>query len=133
MAHFNRVILAGNLTRDPEIRYLPSGQPVANFALAVNERYKQNGERKERVSFFDCAAFGRIGEVVAEHVGKGSGVLLEGRLRQRRWEDDGGGKRSKVEVLVDAVRFLGGRREDDATAEGPSGAAGDPSDDEFPF
>lgn len=121
MANFNRIILAGNLTKDPEIRYLPSGQSVTNFALAVNERYKQNGEKKEHVNFFDCAAFGKVGEAIAENMGKGSSILLEGRLRQRRWEDDRGNKRNKIEVLVDSVRFLGNRRGEDNAGDVPDG------------
>ena len=110
MANYNRVILAGNLTKDPEIRYLPSGQSVTNMTIAVNSRFKQNGEIKEEVSFFDLAAFGKTAEVCAEHLVKGRPVLIEGRLKQRRWEDDRGNKRSKVDVLVDHVQFLGAPR-----------------------
>jgi len=104
---YNRVILAGNLTRDPEIRYLPSGLPVVNFSIAVNSRYRQNNELKEEVSFFDIVVFGKTGENCAEYLSKGRGVLVEGRLRQRRWESEGT-RRSKIEVVAGIVQFLGG-------------------------
>jgi len=106
MVTFNRVILAGNLVRDPEIRYLPSGLSVTSFGIAVNSRYKQNNELKEEVSFFDILVFGKTGENCAEYLSKGRPVLVEGRLRQRRWETDGA-KRSKIEVVADNVQFLG--------------------------
>src|SRR3989304_5411132 len=103
MVAFNRVILAGNLVRDPEIRYLPSGLSVTSFAIAVNSRYRQNNELKEEVSYFDIVAFGKLGETCAEYLSKGRPVLVEGRLRQRRWESEGT-KRSKIEVGAEAAR-----------------------------
>jgi single-strand DNA-binding protein len=109
MVTFNRVILAGNLVRDPEIRYLPSGLSVTSFGIAVNSRYKQNNELKEEVSFFDIVVFGKLGENCAEYLSKGRPVLVEGRLRQRRWEAEGA-KRSKIEVVADGVQFLGAPR-----------------------
>src|SRR3972149_6355018 len=99
MVAFNRVILAGNLVRDPEIRYLPSGLSVTSFAIAVNSRYRQNNELKEEVSYFDIVAFGKLGETCAEYLSRGQPVLVEGRLRQRRWESEGT-KRSKIEVVA---------------------------------
>ena len=134
MVTFNRVILAGNLVRDPEIRYLPSGLSVTSFGIAVNSRYKQNNELKEDVSFFDIVVFGKLGENCAEYLSKGRPVLVEGRLRQRRWETEGV-KRSKIEVVADGVQFLGGPK--GSGAEGgpggapPQGPAG-PGDD-IPF
>ena len=99
MVAFNRVILAGNLVRDPETRFAPSGLAVTGFGIAVNHRYKSNNEVKEEVSFFDIVVFGKMGENCAEYLSKGRPVLVEGRLRQRRWEADGV-KRSKIEVLA---------------------------------
>jgi len=129
---FNRVILAGNLVRDPEIRYLPSGTPVATFAIAVNYRYRQNAETKEEVSYFDIVVFGKAGENCAEYLSKGRAVLVEGRLRQRRWEAEGT-KRSRVEVVADNVQFLGAPR---GGAEAPAevkASAPEAPDDDIPF
>ncbi len=139
MVTFNRVILAGNLVRDPEIRYLPSGLSVTSFAVAVNSRYKQNNELKEEVSYFDIVVFGKMGENCAEYLSKGRPVLVEGRLRQRRWEAEGV-KKSKIEVVADNVQFLGSPR-GAGGAGGAEGAAGGPGaapapagqDDDIPF
>ena len=135
MVTFNRVILAGNLVRDPEIRYLPSGLSVTSFPIAVNSRYRQQNEVKEEVSFFDVVVFGKTGENCAEYLSKGRPVLVEGRLRQRRWEAEGV-KRSRIEVVADNIQFLGGPRGAGAEPEragsgAPSGAA--PPDDDIPF
>ena len=134
MVTFNRVILAGNLVRDPEIRYLPSGLSVTSFGIAVNSRYKQNNELKEDVSFFDIVVFGKLGENCAEYLSKGRPVLVEGRLRQRRWEAEGV-KRSKIEVVADGVQFLGSPKGGAAEA-GSGGAhpqAQEGPDDDIPF
>ena len=134
MVTFNRVILAGNLVRDPEIRYLPSGLSVTSFGIAVNSRYKQNNELKEDVSFFDIVVFGKMGENCAEYLSKGRPVLVEGRLRQRRWEAEGV-KRSKIEVVADGVQFLGAPKGSTAEA-GPGGAppqAAEGPDEDIPF
>ncbi len=130
MVAFNRVVLGGNLTRDPEIRYLPSGTSVASFSVAVNSRYRQNNEVREEVSFFDIVAFGKLGEICAEHLSKGREVLLEGRLRQRRWESEGV-KRSKIEVVADNVQFLGGPKGGGSSA--PAASPPDAGDDDIPF
>ncbi len=134
MVTFNRVILAGNLVRDPEIRYLPSGTPVTSFAVAVNSRYKQNNEIKEEVSYFDIVVFGKQGENCAEYLSKGRPVLVEGRLRQRRWESDGV-KKSKIEVVADGVQFLGSPRGGGgAEAQGqPGPQAPAAPDEDIPF
>jgi len=134
MVTFNRVILAGNLVRDPEIRYLPSGLSVTSFGIAVNSRYKQNNELKEDVSFFDIVVFGKLGENCAEYLSKGRPVLVEGRLRQRRWESEGT-KRSKIEVIADGVQFLGSPKgaapEAGAGGSQPQGPEG--PDEDIPF
>ena len=99
---FNKVILMGNLTRDPEVRTTPNGQSVANFSLAVNRTWKgQDGQQQEAVSYIDCVAWGKPGEIIAQYLSKGRPVLVSGRLDQRSWEDkETGAKRSKVEVVV---------------------------------
>ena len=134
MVAFNRVILAGNLVRDPETRFVPSGLAVTAFGIAVNSRYKSkaSNEVKEEVSFFDVVAFGKTGELCAEYLSKGSPVLVEGRLRQRRWEADGV-KRSKVEILADNVQFLGSPRGQASESAGPAAVPPETPDDDIPF
>lgn len=119
MAGFNKVVLMGNLTRDPELRYTPSGTPVANFGLAVSRRFKQGDELKEEVCFVDIVVFGKQAEHCGQYLSKGNGVLVDGRLQQRRWESEDGQKRSKHEVVAQAVTFLPKRGEAAATASGP--------------
>ena len=103
--YYNKVILVGNITRDIEIRYTPSGTPISNFSLAINRKYKQGEESKEEVSFFDVTAFGKQAELCKKYLGKGDGVLIEGRLQQERWEKNGE-KKSKIKVIAEVVRFL---------------------------
>jgi len=110
MASFNRVLLIGNLTRDPELRYIPSGTAVASFSIAVNRNYKlPSGEKKEDTTFVRIVVWGRMGEVCSEYLRKGSPVFIEGRLQSRSWEGQDGQKRSTVEVIAQAVQFLGSR------------------------
>lgn len=101
----NTVTLVGNVTRDPELRYTPSGQTVATFGLAVNRRWqnRQTQEWEEQVSFFDVKAWAGLAENIAESVTRGTRVIVTGRLEQRSWETDNGDKRSKVEVVADEV------------------------------
>lgn len=112
---FNRIILIGNLTRDPEIRYTPSGVAVATVPIAVNSRYKQGDEMKEETLFIDAVVFGRQAETCTQYLNKGRMVLVEGRLRERRWEYEGQ-KKSKFEVIASNIRFLS-RRESADTQE----------------
>lgn len=117
---FNKVILMGNLTRDPETRQTPNGQSVTNFALAVNRTWKgQDGSTQEQVSFIDCVAWGRTGEVIAQYMQKGRPILVSGRLDQRSWEQDGQ-KRSKVEVIVEDFNFVGGGNDGGSFSSGSS-------------
>lgn len=105
---FNKVILMGNLTRDPETRTTPSGQSVTNFSLAVNRTWKdQSGNTQENVSYIDCVAWGKTGEIISQYMQKGRPLLVSGRLDQRSWEQEGQ-KRSKVEVVVEDFNFVGG-------------------------
>jgi single-strand DNA-binding protein len=105
MVSFNRVILAGNLTRDPELRFTNDGVPVCSFGLAVN----RVRSRSEEVDFFDISAWRELGETIANYKKKGDPILLEGRLQYRTWEAQDGSKRSKVDVVADNVQFLGRR------------------------
>src|SRR5579864_2413645 len=111
MASFNKVILLGNLTRDPELRYTPQGSAVCEFALALNYVYtnKQTGQKVEEVSFIDIVAWGKTGEICAEYLKKGRQVMIEGRLKQDRWEAQDGKKMSKVRVTAENVQFVGSR------------------------
>lgn len=105
MANDNTVTLVGNVTRDPELRFTPSGAPVANFGLAVNRRWmnRQTNEWEEQVSFFDIVCWREMAENVADTLTKGSRTIVTGRLEQRSWETQDGDKRSKVEVVADEV------------------------------
>jgi single-strand DNA-binding protein len=102
---FNRVILIGNLTKDPEVRYTPGGTPVATIPIAVNSRFKQGDDMKEEVLFIDTVIFGKQAEACGQYLSKGRSVLVEGRLRERRWEYEGQ-KKSRMEVVANTVRFL---------------------------
>jgi single-strand DNA-binding protein len=99
----NTVTLVGNVTRDPEIRFTTGGRGVASFGLAVNRRYQSNGEWQEQTSFFDVVAWGTLGENAAASLGKGTRVVVYGRLEQRPWETENGEKRSKIEVIADEL------------------------------
>lgn len=108
---FNKIILIGNLTRDPEMRYTPQGTSVCNFGIAVNRKYKQAEEVKEEVTFINVVVFGKQADTCGQYLNKGSSVLVEGRLQERRWETEEGQKRSKHEVVAQNVRFLSKRQE----------------------
>ena len=102
----NSVNLIGYLTRDVELRYTPNGNPVANFGMALNRRYRQDEEVKEETTFVDLVAFNRTAEIANEYLGKGRPVAIEGRLRLRSWEDEGGAKRSKLDVVVNQLHLM---------------------------
>ena len=110
MAGFNKIILIGNLTRNLELRYTPSGTPVGSFGLAVNRRFKQGDELKEEVLFIDVVTFGKQAENAAKYLSKGSKATIEGRLQQRRWETEAGEKRSKHEVVAENILYLDGTK-----------------------
>ena len=152
MASFNKVILMGNLTRDPELRYTPKGMAVAKVGLAVNRTWRSEaGEQKEEVTFIDVDIWGRTAENVGQYMRKGSPILIEGRLKLDQWDDkQTGQKRSRLGVTAETVQFLssGNRPADGAAAAAPAPrsrpappptAAGDsdapppPEDDDVPF
>jgi single-strand DNA-binding protein len=127
MASVNRVILVGNLTRDPQLKYLPSQTAVVEFGLAMNRKFKTaTGEEREEVCFVDCSAFGRTAEVINQYCQKGKLLFVEGRLKFDQWEDkNGGGKRSKLNVVVENFQFLGGREGGGGGAPPADTAGGD--------
>jgi single-strand DNA-binding protein len=152
MSSFNRVILVGNLTRDPELKYIPSGSAVTEIGLAVNDRRKNaQGEWVEETTFVDVTLWGRTAEVASEYLSKGSSVLIEGRLKLDTWESEGQ-KRSKLRVVGERMQMLGGRgggsggggggggqnykksaSQESAPAHSGSSFAGPPPDDDIPF
>jgi single-strand DNA-binding protein len=123
MASYNRVILMGHLTRDPELRNLPN-TTVCDFALAVNRQWKDSGgEIREEVLFIDCSAFGRTGETIHENLTKGRPIHVDGRLKLDQWEQDDGQRRSKIRVVVEQFRFVD-RKPGSASRNGTSQSAG---------
>jgi single-strand DNA-binding protein len=151
MASFNKVILVGNLTRDPELRYTPKGMAIAKIGLAVNRNWtNEAGEKKEEVTFVDVDIFGRTAENVAQYMKKGRPILIEGRLRLDQWDDkQTGQKRSRLGVVAETVQFLGSptgggsgdgseapRRQAAPSAPAPSSSSEPdmpPPDDDVPF
>jgi single-strand DNA-binding protein len=124
MASYNRVLLMGNLTRNPEIRYTPSGTAVADLGLAVNENFKNKaGETVEQTCFVDVVVWGRQAETASEYLQKGSPVFVEGRLQLDQWENQQGEKRSKLRVRADRVQFLGSPGKGTEYADAPAAAA----------
>src|SRR5437870_5349399 len=124
MANFNKVILAGNLTRDPELRYTPKGLAIAKFGLAINRSWKdgETGETKEEVTFVDIDAFGKQAETIGQYLKRGKPVLIEGRLRLDSWEDKNTKeKRSRLGVVLETFTFLG---EGQTREGGPGGGGG---------
>ena len=140
MAGVNKVILIGNLGRDPELRYTQSGQAVANFSIATSENWndKSSGERVERTEWHRIVAWGRTAELAAQYLSKGRTVYVEGRLQTREYEDSDGVKRRVTEVVASNITFLGGRGGEGAAGGGggsapESGGGSGPPDDDIPF
>lgn len=133
--YLNKAIVVGNLTRDPELRSLPSGQPVTNFSLATNQVYKDGkGERQERTEFHNIVVFGKQAESVAQYLKKGDSALVEGRLQTRSWESEGQ-KKYRTEVVADRVQFGSKRvgKDTEADVVESNEALADVSDSEIPF
>ncbi len=130
---FNKIILIGNLTRDPEVRYTPQGTSVCNFGIAVNRRYKQGDEVKEEVTFINVVVFGKQADTCGQYLNKGKAVLVEGRLQERRWETEDGQKRSKYEVVAQTVRFLSKKTDTSTTVGGENISSPDETTDLEPF
>jgi single-strand DNA-binding protein len=146
-ANINRVVLVGNLTRDPEMKHLPSGTALCSLRIAVNTRRKdESGQWTDKPNYFDVSVWGAQGESCAQYLSKGRPVAIDGRLEWREWEaTDGSGKRQAVEIVADNVQFLGSRGDGDGGGGGgsfvPAGAAqpsaadfpSQPADDDIPF
>lgn len=124
---FNKVILLGNLTADPELRTTPNGQNVTSFSLAINRTWNSaNGERQEETSFINCTAWGKTGETIAKYVSRGRQLLVSGRLQQRTWQDkDTGKNRSAIDVVVEEFSFVsdGNRSGDGGSSSAPRGGS----------
>jgi single-strand DNA-binding protein len=149
MASVNKVILVGNLGRDPEVRYLPDGGAVTNISVATTDTWKdKSGEKQERTEWHRVAFFGKLAEIAGEYLKKGSQVYVEGRLQTRKWQDKEGQDRYTTEIVADRMQMLGSRgggsesmaREPKAAAEGGKaparkggGASFDDMDDDIPF
>ena len=141
--NINRVVLVGNLTRDPELRHTPSGTPVCSLRVAVNTRRKdETGQWVDKPNYFDVTVWGQQGENCAQYLSKGRPAAIDGRLEWREWEAQDGSKRQAVEVVAESVQFLGGRMEGEGQGAyvpaGAAAAAGDdfpasPTDDDIPF
>ena len=139
----NKVIIVGNLGNDPETRYMPSGSAVTNLSVATNESWKdkQTGEQKDRTEWHKVAMFGRLAEIAAEYLRKGSQVYIEGKLRTRKWQDQNGNDRWTTEVIADEMQMLGGRTGSGAPAMSdspppsapPPKGGSDEFDDDIPF
>ncbi|HJL73079.1 MAG TPA: single-stranded DNA-binding protein [Nitrospinaceae bacterium] len=130
MASFNKVMLMGNLTRDPELRYTANGSAVTSFGLAVNRKFKQGDDWKEDVCFVDITVWGKQGENCAEYLSKGRPVFVEGRLQFSSWESDGQ-KRNKLDVVANTVQFLGSRSDSQGGSSGGQPPAS--AEEDVPF
>ena len=136
MASYNKVILMGNLTRDPQLSNLPSGSSVTRFGMAVNRKWKgADGQQKEEVLFVDCDAFGKTGEVINQYKHKGDSLLVEGRLALDQWTDKEGNKRSKHKIVVEGCQFVGGKPDQaeqrPAPQRAPAPAQSEPEPEDF--
>lgn len=138
MASYNKVILMGNLTRDPELKQTPSNQSVAQIGLAVNRKYKgRDGDMKEETTFVDCEAWGRTAETMSKYLSKGRPVFVEGRLKLDQWQDKDGNNRSKLKVVIDTFQFVDSRANQSGQSQEPAAATATtnmaPQDDDIPF
>ena len=130
MANINRVVLVGNLTKDPELRHTPSGTPVCKLRLAVNSRQKDGatGEWTDKPNYFDVTVWGNQGESCAQYLAKGRAVGVDGRLDWREWEAQDGGKRQAVEIIANSVQFLGSRGDNPPSGNGIQADSDVPAD-----
>ena len=118
MANLNKVLLMGNLTRDPELRTLPSGMAVCNFGMAINRNFTdREGNRREETTFVDVESFGKQAETISRYMNKGRGIFIEGRLKLDQWETPAGEKRSKMRVALENFQFVGGRGEEEGKGD----------------
>lgn len=129
MANYNKVILVGNLTRDPQLSYLPSQTPVVEIGLAINRRWRgQDAQQREETCFVDCRAYGKQAETMNQYLSKGRPVLIEGRLQLDTWQAQDGTRRSKHRVIVERFQFMGARGAGQGAAAEPAPAQGAPAE-----
>ena len=122
MPNYNKVMLMGNLTRDPELRYLPSNMPVVQIGMAINRRWRsKEGENQDETNFVECEAFGRTAEVINEYLKKGRPLFIEGRLKLDQWQDKEGNNRSKMKVIIETFQFVDSRGDGDGGGSGGGG------------
>ena len=138
----NKVCIIGTLTRDPETRFTTSGAGICTVSIAYNKHYTQNGEKKEKVSYFECEAWNKTGELIQSHFHKGHKIGITGELSQDRWDDTDGKKHSKVKIIIENIDFLQGKRDKDGEYKEPEKTESQPSnsfpdnpfsDDSIPF
>jgi single-strand DNA-binding protein len=130
----NKVMIIGNLGKEPELRYTPSGRPVTTFSVAVSRTWKgTNGEHRSETEWFKIVAWGKLAEICKEYLNKGQQVYIEGRLQTRRWEDKEGQQRTTAEVVANEMTMLGDRRDKDQDNSAPVEMPPDIDEDEFPF
>lgn len=133
MASVNKVILIGNLGKDPELKYTPAGQPVATFSLATTEKFSgKDGQKQEKTEWHTVVAWGKLAEVVNQYLAKGKSAYVEGKIQTRSWEDKDGNRRYKTEIVASSVQFLSPAKSDEG--QQISGSDAHPiSDDDIPF
>ena len=136
MATYNKVLIMGNLTRDPELKQTPSSQPVAQIGIAMNRKFKdREGNMREETTFVDCEAWGRTAEVMAQYLSKGKPVFVEGRLKLDQWQDKDGGNRSKLKVVIESFQFIDSKGGQSSAPPATAAAAppSAPPADDIPF
>jgi len=142
MSDINRVTLFGRLTKDPETKYTQSGTAITSFSIANNKTWNQDGEKKSQVSYFECTAWGKLGEIIAQYISKGNRILIEGRLQQQSWDDSEGKKRYAIKVIVENFNFIDSKQKNETSSDEklvgtPATVSTDPdnpfSDEDIPF
>ena len=135
MANYNKVLLMGNLTRDPELKRTSTDMAVAQIGMAVNRRYKdKTGEQREETTFVDCEAWGKTAETMAKYLSKGKPVFIEGRLKLDQWQDKDGNNRSKLKIVIENFQFIDSRGNQTSTPPTESATVpATPPDDDIPF
>jgi single-strand DNA-binding protein len=135
MANYNKVLLMGNLTRDPELKRTSSDMAVAQIGMAVNRRYKdKTGEQREETTFVDCEAWGKTAETMAKYLSKGRPVFIEGRLKLDQWQDKDGNNRSKLKIVIESFQFVDSRGNQSSTPTAEvTTTTTPPADDDIPF
>lgn len=137
MASLNKCMFIGNLTKDPEMRFMPNGDAVANFSIAVNESYKdKDGNKVDKAEFVNLVAYRKLAEIIGEYIKKGSPMYIEGRLQTRKWQDKEGKDRYTTEIIAEQMQMLGGKPTGESVSQQPKTSKAseqDDFDDDIPF